>query len=461
MWTGPRAAILGSIIVAAGCQTSPAVAPAQATTTPNLGPTTWLEVGLDLPPNSGLTDVSSVGPTLVAVGSTGSAPLVQLSTDGAAWVRSANMESIPTAGGAGMAAVVPAAPGLLAVGAGDAGSVAWTTTDGTTWQKVFESTPPTEAEIGAGATAVGAMASVAVGGPGFVAVGVAIPGLVDDFGGAAWTSTSGRTWTIAPSTSQLLRAPLYDVVSTTRGLVAVGGIRGAVSLTSTDGVSWILHEQRDVLEGGQFWSVVVRPDGGLVGVGDGTGAWSAVSDDGAAWREGPCTGSLTEARLLDVVAVTAGYVASGQVAGHAAIWTSSDGEVWSRVKADLGEGQVNGISVTPYGLVAVGSSIWLGPLDGIGEDGTYPPSPCGAPVPDDLLQSPDPAATPGPSGAVVECVLSSVDGAAIPSGLVRCADLGIECEVPVPAPDVVLCKVEEPAIPPGDAPAAPRPETTS
>ena len=466
MRTGPRAVILGSIMIAAACQPGTAVGPSAspiasatpttipATATPTVvpGPTLWVEVGPDLPVDSGLKDVASVGGTIVVVGGTGSAPLVATSTDGNAWLRPAG--SIATAGGAGMAALAPMAGGLLAVGAGDAGSVVWTTADGTAWQKVFESTPPTEAEITAGAPAFAAMGSVVVGGPGYVSVGVSVPGLVDDFGGAAWTSTDGRSWTHAPSTAQLLRAPLYDVVATTGGLVAVGGIGGAVSLTSKDGVAWTLHEQKDVLAGGQFWSVVAGPDGGLVGVGDGGGALSAVSADGAAWRSGPCTGSLTEAHFRDVAVIPTGYVAAGYVAERAAIWTSTDGEIWSRVEADLGVGSIDAIAMTPHGLVAVGSSIWLGPLDGIGQDGTYPASPCGAPVPGSPSQSPDPVSSAGPSSGVVQCLQSAAAGAAIPSGLALCADLGIGCEVPVPAPDVILCKVEEPALPPSDAPAA-------
>ncbi len=466
MWTGPRALILGSILVAAGCQpgtavgpSTPSIAPAPSATapasaTPTIvpGPTHWLEVSPDLPVDSGMRDVATIDETVVVVGSTGSAPLVATSRDGTAWTRQPT-DSIESAGGAGMSALAPLATGLLAVGAGDAGSLVWTTADGTTWQKVFASRPTTQAEITAGASSYAAMASVAVGGPGYVAVGVSVPGLVDDFGGAAWTSTDGRAWTIAPSTSQLLRAPLHEVVATTTGLVAVGGIGGAVSLTSTDGTAWILHEQKDVLVSGQFWSVVVGPDGGLVGVGDGNGPLSAVSADGAAWRSGPCTGSLTDAHFRDVIVISTGYVAAGSVAERAAIWTSSDGAVWSRVEADLGDGTIEAIAATPHGLVAVGSSIWLGPLDGIGQDGTYPATPCGAPVPG-ASGAPGPAVSPGPSGGVVQCIQSAAAGAAIPSGLARCADLGIGCEVPVPAPDVVLCKVEEPALPPSDAPAA-------
>ena len=461
MWTGPRAVIVGSILVAAACQGNTAVAPppsastpatAPATTpsaspvptaTPIRGPANWRRVARDLPENSSLNDVATIGQTVVAVGSTGTEPLVETSTDGIVWQPSTN--PIESVGGAGMSGLVPASPGLLAVGGGDAGSVVWTTADGSTWQKVYAAA--------AGATPYAVMDSVAAGGPGFVAVGLGVPGLVDDFGGAAWTSPNGRDWVMAPSTSQLLRAPLKDVVSTPKGLVAVGGIGGAVSLTSTDGSAWILHEQKDVLKGGQFWSVAIRPDGGFVGVGGGNDAFSALSDDGAGWLPGPCTGSLTDASLRDVVAVPTGFVASGEVAGRAAVWYSLDGDVWSRVNADLGEGLITAIAVTPHGLVAVGTSIWLGPLDGVGQDGTYPRTPCGAPVPV-ASGGPGPAATPGASSAVVQCVQSAVPGAPVPSGLAKCADLGIGCEVPDPAPPVVLCKVEEPALPPSAAPAA-------
>jgi len=408
------------------CQAGPAVAPSASTAAAGspaavsakpvspaviVGPSQWREVGPDLATIGALNDVVVIGATVVAVGGTGSRPLVMTSPDGLAWVRAPDTAAFDTTGGAGMGSAVTTSGGVLAVGAGDGESVAWLSPDGVSWEKVFES-PGTSA-----------MASVARDGPGFVAVGVGIPGLVEDFGGAAWTSADGRTWVPAPATPQLLRAPLTDVVKTERGLVAVGGLDGPVSLTSTDGVTWILHEQRDVVKGGRFWAVALRPDGGLVGVGDG-GAFSAVSDDGAAWRRGPCTGSLTEASLRAVVATSTGYLAAGSVAGHAAIWTSGNGETWSRVRADLGAGQINALVLTASGMVAVGTSIWLGPANGIGDLDAYPPTPCGAPPPDAPLATPDPAATPDPSDGAAE--------PALPSGA-----------------------AEEPALPPSDAPAAP------
>ena len=422
MRTRHRTAILGSILFFAACQAGPAVAPSASTPAAEspasaspavlVGPTQWSEVGPELETVGALNDVVAVGQTVVAVGSTGSRPLVLTSSDGLTWIRAPDTAAFDTAGGAGMGSAVTSPGGVLAVGAGDGESVAWLSPDGATWEKVFES-PGTSS-----------MASVTRDGPGFAAVGAALPGLVEDFGGAAWTSADGRAWIPAPASSQLLRAPLRDVVATERGLVAVGGIDGPVSLTSTDGVTWILHEQRDVLGGGAFWAVAVRPEGGFIGVGDGGGAFSAVSDDGAAWRRGLCSGSLTDASLRAVVASATGYLAAGSVAGRAAIWTSRNGEVWSRVRADLGAGQINAITTTPYGLVAVGTSVWLGPANGIGAHDAYPPTPCGAPPPDAPLATPDPVGSPVPSGPAEEPALPSGAG-------------------------------EEPALPPSDAPAAP------
>jgi hypothetical protein len=391
-------ALLASVLAACTSGVPPTASLAAASSQP--AAQRWTVVDVDLAGGQ-LTDVGEIDGSLVAVGSTGSSPLVFVSTDGVDWTRVPDQPAFATRGGAGMTGLTRWQDWLVAVGAGDAESVVWRTKDARTWEKTYETRPRTQAEIDGGVTVDGAMYRVVSSGTELVAVGSSVGGLVDDFGGAAWTSSDGTAWVAAPASIQLSRAPIFDVAILEGGTyVAVGGVRGAVSLISGDGVDWTLHEQRDVVSEGRLFSIASGTDSRLVAIGDEAGRGvSATSADGALWARGVCTGALTGALLYTVAALGRGFVAGGEVGGRAAVWVSQDGARWTRVRGEFGEGRITSVFVHDGSVVAVGSGIWVGPPDAIGDAGLYPETGCGAPNPDQPLPEPSTAdSSPGAPG---------------------------------------------------------------
>ena len=146
-----------------------------------------------------MASVTAGGPGLVAVSSDGSnheAPtgrwsaVVWTSVDGLSWSRVPHDETV--FGGEGdqsMTGVAVGGPGLVAVGhdgTGDAATAAvWTSVDGLGWTRVPDDEAVFDAE---GAQWVG---SVAVGGPGLVAV-------VEGSAEGVWASVDGLTWSRIP-----------------------------------------------------------------------------------------------------------------------------------------------------------------------------------------------------------------------------------------------------------------------
>ena len=143
-------------------------------------------------------------------------------------------------------------------------SAVWTSADGIDWRRVPD----------APVLAQGAMASVAAGGPGYVAVGSAL----DSKAALVWLSADGRTWELAPAQDSLvyhgLGITMADVVAGPDRLVAVGHF----------------------LFGQQF--------------GQGT-AWT--SPDGQTWTRMPDQASFGQGEPQAVIPDGAGYVATGTV----------------------------------------------------------------------------------------------------------------------------------------------------
>lgn len=178
-----------------------------------------------------MADVAVGGPGLVAVGTDRSGPdadaAVWTSVDGLSWTRVPHDEIV--FGGSGnqlLNSVIAGGPGLVAVGAERSASqqaVVWTSVDGLTWTRV----PPDES----GRLDAGQMNSVAVTDSGLVAVG-----WVGWVGGtnseaAVWTSVDGIDWSRVPHDPEAMgNGVIWDVISTERGLIAVGevGTAGAV-----------------------------------------------------------------------------------------------------------------------------------------------------------------------------------------------------------------------------------------
>jgi hypothetical protein len=239
------------------------------------------------------------------------------------------------------------------------------------------------------------MHDVTVGGPGLVAVGSyefeAAYGYPDE-DAAVWTSDDGLTWTRVPDDetvfgghpptapeSSLCPQSMYGVVSGGPGLVAVGMEAWSVGMeanaavwTSVDGLVWKRVPHDEAVFGGpdnQVMQAVAAGGPGLVAVGyDESGGdrdaavWTSV--DGLIWTRIPHDEAIfggSGAQWLAGVAaggpgmVAVGYDASAQ---GGAVWTSLDGLTWTRVPHDpsvFGGLVLESVAAVGSGLVAVGS----------------------------------------------------------------------------------------------------------
>jgi hypothetical protein len=330
------------------------------------------------------------------------------SLPGAAWTRiRATEDTLGGPGAQGMRGVTVGGPGLVAVGSesvdGDSDAAAWISADGLTWTRV----PHDEANLGGrnGQT----MRAVVAGGPGLVAVGYESSG--QDSDAAVWTSVDGSTWTRVPHDEAVFGGDnsraMTAVVAGGPGLVAVGydsanqGWAGmdanAAVWTSPDGIAWTRVPNAEVF-GDRLWQImnaVTRGGPGLVAVGhDGAvndydaAVWT--STDGIIWTrvlpDEAVFGGSDVQEMSAVAAADSGLVAVGYRRGaggyDAAVWASVDGLTWIRVSPDrtvfggLGSQGASGVVAGGPGFVAVGHSMaivgWV-PRDGDAAVWTSPP----------------------------------------------------------------------------------------
>jgi hypothetical protein len=256
-----------------------------------------------------------------------------------------------------------------------------------------------------GDPAVGGMVSVAVGGPGFVAVGSDYSG--DRWYAAVWTSPDGLSWTRVPHDEAVfggsVNATMLSVTTGGPGLVAVGYVgllegdeisavhlpadrdQDAAVWTSSDGYTWTRVPDDEAVFGGdsyQLMYAVTEAASGLVAVGyDGppharnAAVWT--SPDGYTWTRVPDDQSALEGGVMrSVIAADPGLVAVGQsdwldgdpssatgatIRHDAAVWTSPDGLTWTRIPDDeavfagSGEQRMRSVAVGGSGLVAAGA----------------------------------------------------------------------------------------------------------
>lgn len=342
--------------------------------------------------------VVSGGPGLVAVGVDAepagpSVAAVWTSADGVSWSRVPHSEALvprgysSTEGSAGMRAVTVGGPGLVAVGEG-----VWVSPDGVSWT---QSSVPGDCQE---------LRSVTAGGLGLVAVGHVYPSPpLDDEGcgsavAAVWTSPDGLTWTRVPHEDSVFgrsSGPRYPYSFTSMSAVTAGGPGfvatglecpptvqfecDAAVWTSPDGLSWSRVPHSEAVFGGADIRSVTAGGPGLVAVGSdcrpASGCVAAVwtSPDGLLWSRVPYDesvfGSAPNESHAEMRALTVWE--SNLVAVGSDVWTSSDGLSWSRVSHDeavfglISEPELVGISSVTAGgpgLVAVGSE-WL---DGVG-----------------------------------------------------------------------------------------------
>jgi hypothetical protein len=271
-----------------------------------------------------------------------------------------------------MVSVTTGGPGLVAVGwdtsGGSPDAAVWTSVDGLAWSRV----PSDESVFGGEHDQ--SMSSVAVGGPGLVAVGAdsfldVDRGQLTNYDdlisvAAVWTSIDGLTWQRVPHDEAILGGEgnqwMDSLTSTAVGLVAVGGdwsreVHHAAVWMSVDGITWSRVPNDESVFGGehdQTMSSVTQVGSGVIAVGR---AW-ASSD-------------------------------SGSFTGHdsaASVWVSDDGLTWTWMGYDeavfgsednttslLSDGPVfsesrqfmTSVIYTDRGVVAVGAD-WSGPAHG-------------------------------------------------------------------------------------------------
>jgi hypothetical protein len=160
--------------------------------------------------------------------------------------------------------------GLVAVGVdgsgGDRDAAVWTSPDGFAWTRVSGD----EAVFGGAGDQE--MMSVAVGGPGLVAVGS--DGSGGDFDAAVWTSPDGFAWTRVSGDEEVF------------GGAGIQAMASAV-WTSPDGVAWTRVSGDEAVFGGagnQMMLSVIVGGPGLVAVGRDD---SSGDRDAAVWVEDP------------------------------------------------------------------------------------------------------------------------------------------------------------------------------
>ncbi len=249
--------------------------------------------------------VASTGTRIVAVGSSideqgDPRATVWTSTDGRRWTRS------QLAGSTGLLAVAASPARIVVAGSPRSGSGApiWSSSDGVSWEPTVDATPFTACTV----------TGLAVGGPGFVAVGY------DDRGAAVWTSSDGLGWTRVGDAAALALSRMSAVTATPAGLIAVGfDARGPAVWVSLDGSAWARVPPFG--PPGARMTAVAATSLGVVAVGhasDGARAWA--STDGLTWRpltDGPWSGAT---ELSSVVAHGNLVIAGGRADRQAALW---------------------------------------------------------------------------------------------------------------------------------------------
>ena len=268
---------------------------------------------------------------------------------------------------------------------GDKDAAVWTSTDGAQWSRLG---PDPEVFGGSGDQE---MWAAVPGGPGLVVVGS--DGSEGDLDAAVWLSdgvaferVEHREGAFGGVSDQVM----LRVSKGGPGLIAVGfdtsgGDRDAAVWTSKDGRKWARSNPNEAVFGGdgdQVMRSTALVGSRLVGVGDDT---SGGDLDAAAWisdgnvfsrvfSDETVFGGQEGQRMFTVVPGGPGVIGVGtDSAGgdeDAAVWTSTNGQVWERIPADElifgGEGRqvMNAIAGNDEGFVAVGKgSFEEDPLD--------------------------------------------------------------------------------------------------
>lgn len=188
-----------------------------------------------------------------------------------------------------------------------------------------------------------------------------------------------------PQAYQGGQADLFDVTSTSVGLVAVGYLARDITASawlSTDARTWRRIVDFPAAEGSQAVAVIDGPAGIVAVGGEGDHAITWRSTDGKRWERAPDAASwhdTTQLRMTAVASSPDGYVAAGYLGGlagpiEARFWWSEDGLTWfpagdgtdvmaSRVAAVVAGSDGGFVAVGASGDArsAVGSAAWTSP----------------------------------------------------------------------------------------------------
>ena len=353
--------------------------------------------------DAAMRSVVQGGPGLVAVGYEEIGGewdgAVWTSADGLNWTR---VPASPALGGPldqDMVQVVAGGPGLVAIGGEYSGTdwngAVWTSGDGVNWSRL----PDDAATFGGPGNQD--VTSVVASGPGLVAVGLDMSSGNSD--AAVWTSGDGLTWTRVsdPALGGEGDQVMESVAVAGPGLVAVGsdmtpdGQYRVAVWTSFDGLTWTRVPHDDAVFGGTGWrSMYVVAGWGQGVIAAGFEDLSGTDTDAAVWTS---PDGVTWTRLADpgVFGGAGGQWAGGAVgfasgavlvggeendAGErAVVWATLDGVTWTRIPDDTGLfsapgwAELSQVAVGGPGLVGVGSAgsgesgsaaVWVSPPPG-------------------------------------------------------------------------------------------------
>ena len=292
-----------------------------------------------------VSDVTAFGSGFVAVGSErrpdgSSVPAAWTARDGADWVRVAHQEAfdytgaVDTSGGTSIASVAAAPGRLFAVGSDGVWAKAWTSSDGLAWHRA--DLPPQLVHAALFHSVDGVAIS---GGETLVAASVGSGPALWHLGRDGWAdgAAGGAFASRGPSIS------VRGVTPWGTGYLAVGSML-------------VEHVDRAARRGAVWLS-----SNGFT--------WEQVPDPDAVWRD---------AAVNAVAPFEGGFVAVGQVTTDstgkpavAAVWTSTDGRRWQRVRHDValfgndGYHSLTRVTAGPRGLVAVGLEYRTDGLDAL------------------------------------------------------------------------------------------------
>lgn len=254
---------------------------------------------------------------------------------------------------------------ILNVDTQGSGPQVWISADGLHWGAAavpdLRTTAPSDDDL--------SLRSIAVGGPGLVAVGEFDDTLDDTSTSVVWTSVDGRAWNLLNDPSLARGIGLQWVGSAGGSLIAFGaemdgGAYKPQDWTSTDGLHWQVGSSTSAAQVADGLIDLESVDGVLTAfVGPATDTndnfidgknievWRAT--DVGSWQQ-VATLPASTSPVLDVAHGPLGWIATGNGATTSLTWLSADGETWRAAGGPPPVGPEGGLVVDSAGFIAVG-----------------------------------------------------------------------------------------------------------